>query len=88
MRQRAEEFAEKACRLAHALPDAAVIDGDSYEGESCLAELRKVRRLQCLPLLPLAALRGKAGGYGTHVVQDSPGIHRCKLLSVLCPLYL
>ena len=88
MRQRAEEFAEGARRLAHALPDAALVDWNPCEGKSRLAELRKVRSDQFPPLLPLAALRGEAGGHFTHIFQNGAGIHRCILLSSKCTLSL
>jgi hypothetical protein len=80
VRQDAQEFAEGACRLLHALPDAALIDRNSGQGKSCLAELRKVIGDQFPPLLPLAALHGKAGGHFAHIFQDGADIHRSILL--------
>jgi hypothetical protein len=88
MRQRAEEFAEGARRLSHALPDAALIDWNPYEEKSCLTELRKVRSDQFPPLLALAALRGEASRHFTHIFQNGTGIHRCILLSSKCILSL
>lgn len=61
------DFAEGARRLAHALSDAAVIDRHPGEGESRLAEPRKVGGDQSPPLLPLAALRGEAGGHLAYI---------------------
>jgi transposase len=81
VRQRPEEFAEGARRPSHALPDAAVVDREPGEEKPGLAELREVSRDQSPPLLPLAALRGEAGGHLAHMFQNSTGIHHCTLLS-------
>ena len=81
MGQRPEEFAEGARRLAYALPDTAVVDRYPGERKSRIAELRKVSRHQCPPLLPLVALRGEAGGHLAHVFQNRPSIHRSLILS-------
>jgi hypothetical protein len=56
------------------------------EGKRRLAELREVRADQSLPLLPLAALRGEAGGHLTHILQNRPDIHRGTLLSSIQPI--
>lgn len=74
VRQRAKGFADGARRLSHPLPDAALVGWHPRQGDPRLAELCKVRSDQFPPLLPLASLRGEAGGHFTHIFQNGAGI--------------
>jgi hypothetical protein len=79
MGQYPEHLADRARRLASALPDAAVLDRYPSQQKPGIAQPREIRSDQLASLLSLGSLQGEIGRHCADIFMNRCGFHRAIL---------